>query len=227
MAGQVSSSENLKKELAFLGLIDKAREIYYELGERAVLSYIKSSYQLLSKVYHPDLNPKNIQKATIVQQRLNNASRLISMMKDEEILSIFSEPFNGCGEGRRTRKIKLLVVEDEFGLQETYREIFSMEGYNVRIAVDGLKGLAEYKRFEPELIFTDVVMPNMSGLELVSKIRELNPYIKVIYVSGFFGIKRLKKALEVEVSRYGYPTLSKPFKASTMLEIVKEYLGES
>ena len=47
---------DLEKELIYLGLLDKAREIYSELGDRAVLSYIRSSYRLLSKVYHPDLN---------------------------------------------------------------------------------------------------------------------------------------------------------------------------
>jgi len=52
----------LERELIFLGLFDKAREIYHDLGSNGALSYIKSSHRLLSKVYHPDLNPGNERK---------------------------------------------------------------------------------------------------------------------------------------------------------------------
>ncbi len=51
------------------------------------------------------------------------------------------------------------------------------------------------------------------------------PSIKIIYMSGFFGVKRLKKELDEEVAQYQYPTLSKPFKVSHLLELVREYLG--
>ena len=69
-------------------------------------------------------------------------------------------------------------------------------------------------------------MPKMSGLVLIRKIRETNTQIKVIYISGFFGINRLKQKLDEEILKYGYPTLSKPFKISTMLDLVKNYLKD-
>jgi CheY-like chemotaxis protein len=219
------NSDLLKKELDNLDLMDKAREIYSELGERAVLSYIKSSYRLLSKVYHPDLNPKSSDKATAVQQSLNNLSDLMERMEDKEILEVFTGNEKNHGQQEQERKTRILVVEDEFGLQDMFRDIFLLEGYDVRIAVDGENGLEEFKKFEPDLIFTDVVMPNMSGLEMVNRIREINPLIKIIYMSGFFGIRRLKQELDAEISKHGYPTLAKPFKTSTMLELVKEYLA--
>jgi CheY-like chemotaxis protein len=223
----VTNSDMLKKELDYLGLMEKAREVYSELGDRAVLSYIKSSHRLLSKVYHPDLNPKNTHKATAAQQSLNRLSDLIGKMDDKEILDIFANGNKDQGQQGKERKTKILVVEDEFGLQDIFKDIFFLEGYDVRVAVDGVDGLEEYKKFEPDLIFTDVVMPNMSGLEMVSKIREINPGVKVIYVSGFFGIRRLKQELDTEICRYGYPTLAKPFKTSAMLELVRDYLAES
>jgi CheY-like chemotaxis protein len=221
----VANSDKLKKELVSLGLMDKAREVYTELGDQAVLSYIRSSHRLLSKVYHPDLNPKNTEKATAAQQSLNRLSELINKMDDKEIIQIFANGDKGPEERERTRKTRILVVEDEFGLQDIFKDIFFLEGYDVRVAIDGVDGLEEYKKFEPDLIFSDVVMPNMSGLEMVRKIREINPAIKVIYVSGFFGIRRLKQELDSEISRYGYPTLAKPFKTSAMLELVREYLA--
>ncbi|MDB9822184.1 response regulator [Deltaproteobacteria bacterium] len=216
----MGNSYDLKMELNFLGLFETAKEIYSELGARAVLSYIKSSHRLLSKVYHPDLNPENIDKAMITQQRLNRLSELITGMKDKEIISLFKTARQIDDKVKK----KILVVEDEFGLQEIFRDIFVMEGYDVRVAVDGIDGYRVYKKFLPDLLFTDVVMPNMSGLELVQKIRKLNPLIKVIYISGFFGIRRLRQELDKDIAKYGYPTLSKPFKTSGMLELVKNYL---
>ena len=62
----------LERELSSLGLLDKTREIYCEMGLSAAMWYIKSSYHLLSKVYHPDLNPENIEKANKVQKQLNH-----------------------------------------------------------------------------------------------------------------------------------------------------------
>ncbi|UCF83772.1 MAG: response regulator [Desulfobacteraceae bacterium] len=213
---------DIEKELIYLGLLDKAREIYSELGDRAVLSYIRSSYRLLSKVYHPDLNPKNRAKAKLTQQRLNRVSRLISQIKDEELVELIRK---GTIKHNESKK-RILVVEDEFGLQEIFRDVFLMEGYDVRVAVNGDNGYQIYREFKPDLVLTDVVMPKMSGLELVRKIRETNTQIKVIYISGFFGINRLKRKLDEEILKYGYPTLSKPFKISIMLDLVKDYLKD-
>ncbi len=211
---------DLEKELTYLGLLDKAREIYSELGDRAVLSYIRSSYRLLSKVYHPDLNPDNRVRAELTQQRLNRLSRLLNLTSDEALIDLIKKGIKGQAQ----RKKKILVVEDEVGLQELFRDILLIEGYDVSVAGDGAGGYEAYCQFRPDLVFADVVMPKMSGLELVRKIRDITPRIKVIFVSGFFGIEQLKRELDAEILRYGYGTLSKPFKISEMLDLVGNYL---
>lgn len=211
----------IERELKFLGLLDKAREIYSELGSKGALSYIKSSHQLLRKVYDPDLSPGNEKKANSLQQRLNNVSELISQVSDKELISLLKKDvYEEAG-----RKKKVLVVEDEFGLQETFRDVLRLEGYDVQVAVDGENGYQTFLKFMPDLVFTDVVMPNMSGIELVKKIRQDHPQIKVIYISGFFGLRNMKYDLNEEVSKYGYPYLSKPFKISAMLALVDEYIN--
>ncbi len=218
----MENTMELEKELISLGLIDKAREIYSELGEKAVISYIKSSYRLLSKIAHPDLNPENREKATMIQQRLNRINHIISQINDKDIVFMIKKGIKK----QTNEKRKILVVEDEFGLQELFKDIFLMEGYDVRTATDGDRGYKVYCDFLPDLIFTDVVMPGMNGMELIAMIRETNPQIKVIYISGFFGLKRVKKKLDEEIFKYQYPTLSKPFQISVMLDMVKEYLNK-
>lgn len=219
----------LADDLIYLGLLDKAREIYEELGEQAALSYIKYSHRLLSKVYHPDLNPSNGEKALRAQQRLNQISERINQLTDKDLVDVLIEkklPAWRKEEPEKKDKIKILVVEDEFGLHEIFREIFRMEGYDVRIATNGLNGFELYNKFNPDLVFTDIIMPEMDGLELVGKIREIDPRIKVIYMSGFFGMKNVKERIREEIEKYGYLTLAKPFKLSYMLEVVKDYLAQ-
>ena len=216
------TGSKLEKDIIYLGLLDKAREIYAELGERAVLSYIKSSYRLLSKVYHPDLNPASSRKAEITQQTLNRVNSAISRMTDKKLLDIIKR---GVPKEYPARK-RILVVEDEPELQKFFQQILIMEGYDSRIAEDGIKGYEAYYSFKPDLMLCDVVMPWMSGLELVGKIRKMDSKIKVIYMSGFFDITPLKGRFNDEVIRYGYHTLAKPFTVSKMLILIKNYLNE-
>jgi len=219
----MKKSMDLAGELNVLGMLEKAREIYTELGEAPAVSYVRSNYRLLSKIYHPDLNPNNKEKAEKMQQRINQVAQVINSMPDRELIEVIKN-----GTQRKPReKWKVLVVEDEFGYQDTLRNIFTMEGFDVRVAIDGDTGYEIYRNFKPDLILTDVLMPNVSGIELVRRVRSEEPNIKVIYMSGFFGVKRLKKELDDEVALHRYPTLSKPFKVSHLLDIVKEYLGTS
>ena len=211
----------LEKDLIYLGLLDKAHEVYAELGGRAVLSYIKSSYRLLSKVYHPDLNPASNRKAEITQQALNRVNRTISRMTDKELLDVIKRGLPQDDSGRK----RILIVEDEPEMQKLIQQILMMEGYDSRIAEDGVMGYEAFYRFKPDLMLCDVVMPRMGGLELVEKIREKTPRVKVIYVSGFFGLTPLEGRFDDEVTRYGYHTLAKPFKASEMLTMIRDYLN--
>lgn len=211
---------DLENELIYLGLLDKAREIYAELGDRAALSYIKSSHRLLSKVYHPDLNPDRKARAQTIQQRLNRVSDIIGAMEDDELVDVIRKGVPGP-DGARDR---ILVVDDEANLLELFSDVLAMEGYETAVAADGEEGFWEYCRRRPSLVLTDVVMPRASGLEMVRRIRGKNPRIKVVYMSGFFGIEGVRRELEGEIRRFGYPTITKPFKISVLLEVVNGYL---
>ncbi len=217
----MKTNMDLATELNVLGMLDKAREIYGELGDAPAISYIRSNYRLLSKIYHPDLNPQNKEKAERMQQKINDVAHIINSLPDRDLIEVIK---NGA-QKRSKEKWKVLIVEDEFGYQDTLRNIFNMEGFDVRVAIDGDTGYEVYKSFKPDLVLTDVLMPNVSGIELVRRIRRDDARVKIIYMSGFFGVKRLKRELDEDVSQYHYPTLSKPFKVSYLLEIVREYLG--
>jgi CheY-like chemotaxis protein len=81
---------------------------------------------------------------------------------------------------------RLLVVDDEPTLRDLLQCSFSTEGYDVRVAKDGFAALAQMHGALPDLIVTDLKMPNMSGFEFLSVVRRRFPQIPTIAISGEF-----------------------------------------
>jgi CheY-like chemotaxis protein len=81
---------------------------------------------------------------------------------------------------------RILVVDDEPYILTTSSAILGGKGYEVRTAKDGFAGLVELRRSQPDLIISDLRMPNMSGFELLSIVRRRFPHIPVIAISGEF-----------------------------------------
>jgi len=81
----------------------------------------------------------------------------------------------------------ILVAEDEFSVRALAARILRKQGYNVIEASNGLEALRLAQDFSGEihLVLTDVVMPGMSGKELVSQIKNERPDIKSLYISGY------------------------------------------
>lgn len=81
---------------------------------------------------------------------------------------------------------RILVVEDDPGLRELGRMLLTAQGYEVRCAGDGFEGLAALKQSLPDIIISDLSMPNMNGFEFLSVVRRRFPIIPVIVISGDF-----------------------------------------
>lgn len=81
---------------------------------------------------------------------------------------------------------RILIVEDEPSLRELGRMLLVAQGYEVRGAQDGFEGLAALKQSLPDIIISDLQMPNMNGFEFLSVVRRRFPMIPVIVISGEF-----------------------------------------
>ena len=81
---------------------------------------------------------------------------------------------------------RILVVDDEPAILKTSAAILETKGYEVRTASDGFTALAELRRALPDVIISDLRMPNMGGFELLSVVRRRFPHIPVIAISGEF-----------------------------------------
>ena len=78
----------------------------------------------------------------------------------------------------------ILVIDDNPVVLEILNDCLCKEGYKVQTADDGLKALNAVQNFTPDGIITDIVMPNMEGLETITKMRQLFPDVKIIAITG-------------------------------------------
>ena len=88
-------------------------------------------------------------------------------------------------------RMRLLVVDDEPAILEVTSSLLASEGYDVSTAEDGLAALRYLKQPLPDLVISDLRMPNMSGFELLALVRERFPHVPVIAMSGEFTEKDL------------------------------------
>lgn len=78
---------------------------------------------------------------------------------------------------------KILLIEDEDDLARLFEHALARDGYALRRAAEGGAGLAEFRRWRPDLILLDVVLPGTNGFELLEEVRRESK-VKVILVSG-------------------------------------------
>jgi CheY-like chemotaxis protein len=83
-------------------------------------------------------------------------------------------------------KTRILVVDDERSVRESVARLLTSRGYEVATAVDGFDALLQLKRAVPDVIISDLNMPNMSGFEFLSVVRRRFPQVSVIATSGAY-----------------------------------------
>src|SRR5437763_1081461 len=87
-------------------------------------------------------------------------------------------------DGRRAVIRKILIVDDEQGIRAALGQLLEFEGYEVHTAANAVDGLAEYAKFKPHLVFLDVKMAGIDGLEALRTLRERDPSAVVVMISG-------------------------------------------
>jgi DNA-binding NtrC family response regulator len=116
----------------------------------------------------------------------------------------------------------ILFVDDDRAILEIVREYLAEIGYHVDVVDNGLAALERIKEKPYHIVFTDIKMPDIDGLELLSAIKEYRPETEVIIVTGHGSMESAIQAM-----KYGsYDYLQKPFKLNVLKIIIDRILDE-
>jgi DNA-binding response OmpR family regulator len=85
---------------------------------------------------------------------------------------------------------KILIVDDEEGIQILYQEEFEQEGYEVVSAMTGEDALVKFDAEQPDLVILDIQMPGINGIEVLRQMKSKNPKLPVILSSAFSEYKQ-------------------------------------
>ncbi|MCU0617040.1 MAG: sigma-54 dependent transcriptional regulator [Gemmatimonadaceae bacterium] len=117
---------------------------------------------------------------------------------------------------------RVLVVDDEPGIRQALGQLLEYEGYEVRVAASGLDGIAEYERFRPHLVFLDVKMAGIDGLETLRRLRASDPSALVVMISGHATIQTAVEATQLGA----FDILEKPLDTDRVLLLLRNALAQ-
>lgn len=120
----------------------------------------------------------------------------------------------------RPSRTKVLVVDDQKLIADTIAEILSNAGYETMAAYDGWEALEAAGRFHPDWLLSDVLMPRMNGVELAITLRQKNPRLTILLISGQAGISDI--LLEGQRRGYEFELLAKPIHPLKLIERLKQ-----
>ena len=100
------------------------------------------------------------------------------------------------------KKMKILVIDDEKPTLSMFRLFLTAYGYEVVTAEDGEKGLALFHEIRPGIVFTDLKMPGLDGLEVLRRIRKTGIPSGVIVITGHGDMEKAVEALDLDASDF-------------------------
>lgn len=120
---------------------------------------------------------------------------------------------------------KILVIDDEAQLRDLLTKMLERDGHKVMTAFDGVEGVRVFSQFNPDLVITDIIMPNKDGVEVIMDLVALDPTIPIIAISG--GRRAITAEFNLESAEMlgVRGILSKPFTRDQLLETVNRVLS--
>lgn len=117
----------------------------------------------------------------------------------------------------------ILIIDDEKAIRKTLSEILSYEGYKIEEAGDGEEGLRKFRDKTYEVVLCDIKMPKIDGIEFLDKVRELNPDVPVIMISGHGTIETAVEA----VKKGAYDYIAKPPDLNRLLITIRNAMDRN
>jgi two-component system nitrogen regulation response regulator NtrX len=116
----------------------------------------------------------------------------------------------------------ILIVDDERGVRESIRSILQDEGYSVLEAADGQEGLGKAAADKPDCVLLDIWMPGMDGIEALTSLKQMDPDLPVVIMSGHGNIETAVKASKLGA----YDFLEKPLSIDKLILVLRNALNQ-
>jgi CheY-like chemotaxis protein len=117
-------------------------------------------------------------------------------------------------------KARILAVDDEAVILDSFRRILVLEGFSVDTVEHGPEALGLVQRHDYDFVFTDLKMPDMDGVEVVKAVKHLRPDVDVVVITGYGSIETAVQTLQQGACEY----VQKPFTADELSEFAKKLL---
>jgi CheY-like chemotaxis protein len=111
----------------------------------------------------------------------------------------------------------ILLVDDDEDIRETTGELLSLNGFRKLVAHDGDEALRLLGQEHVDVLFTDMVMPGLDGINLAKQAKRLQPDLKIMFMTGYYSQSAEAKMLG--------KLLSKPFRETEMIAALKDLLA--
>src|SRR5258705_13757009 len=120
------------------------------------------------------------------------------------------------------RKKRVLAIDDEPSMTEWLKILLEHAGYEVRTALIGTRGEDIFRTWHPDAVVTDMMLPDVDGIELVRKFKQLDPEAEVIVVTGQGNIPRSVEAVKAGA----FDFLEKPIDAERLLDKLEKAIKQ-
>jgi len=117
---------------------------------------------------------------------------------------------------QQTKKLTAMVVEDEKVTNELLSSTFKNFFSNVTSCFDAEEALEAYEKEKPDIVFVDIIMPGMDGIELSRRIREQNSNQIIIVISASNDIEKISESIKVSVNSF----VQKPIDTKKIIELL-------
>ena len=119
---------------------------------------------------------------------------------------------------------RILVIDDEQVLRSTVVMILTRAGFTVEEASDGQAGIALFHKNPPDIVLTDIFMPNRDGIEIIKELKHSSPRTKIIAMTGGGHLRMMEMASAAKVLGADH-VLDKPFESESLLAAINTVLG--
>lgn len=130
--------------------------------------------------------------------------------------------FCGCNK-IKIKMTKVLIIDDERYIRNSIKDILKFEGYDVVLAEDGLEGITAVKTESPDIIFCDIKMPKIEGLEVLERVKSFAPEIPFIIMTGHGTIDTAIETIKMGA----YDFIEKPLDLNRILITIKNATEKS